>query len=172
MNRLKPIEDNCSTVSIVHVSRPGHEPTTKVFISKNDKLVTSFTLPKYDMSTIVNSHDEYCSQFQDDIYSEILNSKQGREILNNLKNEKTNEIINENLKLIGESIYNPHKSDHGKSSNLKKFIDDIIKCPLEGRSQHTNNMISFKSLGLTKKQIWQRFVFEGLVDKFMNKKLV
>lgn len=79
------------------------------------------TAPKYDMSKVSPVHQIF--KIPEDKYKkflEVLQSKEGHAIVNMLKNKKTNEIINEYLKIEKEKI-EPLSSKKSKHYNLRYF---------------------------------------------------
>lgn len=88
---------------------------------------------------------------QEKLFAEILHSNKGKEILSNLKNSKTNEIINSYLEDYRKKI--------SRDKSLDGFITKVICEPLVGR-----NRVSLTTVGLTKREIWSAFVENGLTN--------
>lgn len=80
----------------------------------------------------------------------VLHSNEGYRIVRELKNSKANGIIN--------TFLENYRSKIGKGKSLEKFVDNVIKEPLKGE-----NLVRFVTMGLTKKNIFDAFVKEGLI---------
>ena len=165
---LKAYKDQCTSVSIVHVKRknPGEEGIIKVFISKTSShfnggvVEDSFILPKYDMSLIPLVRNSDLSQKENGIYLKIMLSQEGRAALNEIKNNRTTNLVNEYLEIENKNVA------IGRSGSYKSFIAGIMSVDFNNEEHNINNMLSFKTLGLTKRQIFDKFVEMGLTDKY------
>lgn len=92
------------------------------------------------------------------IYLKILSTEEGRRALNEIKNDKTNAIINSSVEEITKDVVRKKQS---KLTPLGKFLKELSETSLQG-----NNTISATNLGLTKKAIWGQFQRLGLVEKY------
>lgn len=156
-----------TTVAIVRAKGQGNNSFVEVISigedSHGDTMVTDrYTLPKYDMSKITVSKPRFqLDDMDDDIYRAILATKEGTLVLDVLKNEKTDKIINEHIKRecgVGESFVQIEGHHNGLD-----FLMSVTKEPLTER-----NLLPHKAIGLRKEQIWNRFKESGLVDKYKS----
>lgn len=117
------------------------------------------TAPKYDMSKVPAIHQTF--KIPEEKYKrflEVLQSKEGHAIVNMLKNKKTNEIINEYLKIEKEKI-EPLSESKSKHYNLLYFLEDMMA---ENMGE-TQNSLPRKLICLTKEDIFNEFVNKGLI---------
>jgi hypothetical protein len=140
-----------SSISIAH-HYDGSITITRII---DDEKTVHERLPKtrkkWDMSEIFLPLKRFKLDIKENVaFTKALYSSEGRKILQRMKNEATNKIINQFL-----TGYSKRLPD-GKL--LKSFTEEIIKEPLVGV-----NMLSNISIGVTKKQIFDEFVKSGLI---------
>lgn len=118
-------------------------------------------LPMWDMSSINTPKKRFSfTENQQKKYAEILESNEGKRILNELKNKKTDGIINDYARILQSElpiIKTESKTKLKYRSAFSQFLTDLINTPIEG-----NNLFSYNSIGLTKKEIWEAFENAGL----------
>lgn len=121
---------------------------------KNDVQIKTHFLEKWDMRLInplKNRHE--LSREQTALLMDVLRTPQGMKLLNKLKNERSNSIINEFLGDI--------KNQVKPNSNLQTFFEGMIQQPLIGNNQ-TKNV----SIGITKIDLWNACLKEELIIKY------
>lgn len=118
-------------------------------------------LPIWDMNLIDLPKKRFSlNDNQQKIYARILESREGKYILNKLKNKKTDSIIDDYAKILQSEL--PPIDEHNKAkkkyrSAFNQFLAELIDVPIEG-----NNLFAYSSIGLTKKEIWDAFENAGL----------
>lgn len=120
----------------------------------------SYLMTKWDMSKIKISKPRfYLSDKDQKIYCAILRSGEGMKILNDLKNKKTNFIVNS---YIEAELKDNIGKDAGKNGalKLKTFLKSVMASPLIGK-----NNIKLETLSLTKREIWEEFKKNGLTNE-------
>lgn len=134
---------------------------------KNNVQETHF-LEKWDMKLVnpIRTRPQL-TPFQNNLLKEVMQSRQGHALLNKLKNGKGDTIINKFIKNIVDELPTTFKDHTEKEqkiikcgSTLKNFLEAMIEEPLIG-----DNGIKNVSIGLTKFQIWDAFVANGLIVK-------
>ena len=126
---------------------------------------------KFDMKMVPLIPNRFMlTRAQNKLFIEALKTREGRELLQKLKNEKTNIIINEFLDGEKRKIDSYHKSmsEPAQESRemstathrprLTTFIEKVISEPLTGR-----NFVNETTLGLSKKQIWDALISNGII---------
>ncbi len=120
----------------------------------------------WDMKHIIpdNNHFRIPTQ-QYSKWLKVLASKEGKEIVNNLKNKRANEIVNEMILREGGSIIHLLK-DKNKNDLVKNapkltypnILKDMLSEPLIG-----NNQLPHHTLHITHEDIFNEFINEGLL---------
>ena len=125
------------------------EGKVKLIISEEhngkEKIIEKTTLKLYDMSEITPLERD----FDNDKFIKILHTREGQDALFELRNEKANSVINEYATMQKENL---KTKVNGKENKIVKFINEIIKTPIDAP-------VNF---GVTKKQIWNYFIKKGL----------
>lgn len=122
-----------------------------VNVIEDDKQQRTEFVTYYDMNEISIPKDRFqLTDKQNNQFEQILNSQYGQQILNRLKNAKTERLVNVFLSYYKKRIK--------KSSKMEAFIEEIISEPLAGK-----NSLSFATVGITKEQIWNAFVENKLI---------
>jgi hypothetical protein len=158
---------------------------TRLILIKDDDEVEVTRLYRFDMSLLSPVTNLFVlTRKQNNAFLNALVSARGKEILYALKNKKTDEIINEYLAEQERQIGTYDRQTSGqnekgcgtgsniggqdtrsfitavenKESKLKSFVGEVHKTPLRGK-----NYISPITIGLSKKEIWEAFLLEGLI---------
>lgn len=131
---------------------------------KDDVKIQVRFFEKWDMSIMqpIKSRPQL-SKEQNDLLISVLQTNEGKRLLNNLKNSKSNLIINQFLGNIKKEIPEHHKDSKGivtGKTKLYSFFESMINEPLIGIN-HTKE----KSVGLTKWEIWQECLKQKLIVK-------
>lgn len=129
----------------------------------DDKQVKTSFVTFYDMNEIQIPKDRFeLSDQQNDQFERVLNSIQGQLILNRLKNERVERIINLFLSYYKKSLgsYKIKENDpKTRKPLLTEFVDQIIKEPLMGK-----NSLSPITTGVSKKRIFDAFIQNKLIN--------
>lgn len=130
------------------------------------------SIPKYDMSKIDLTPKLHCSaDFDPLIYAWCLKTKEGKEIINDLKNIKTNNMINGYAKEVESKIsISEDKIKAGHGSVLRSFLDKLINAPLCDPEDRIENKLDCSLVGLRKEEIWNQFKEKGLINKIKQLK--
>lgn len=140
-----------SAVSVTALSDDLVQITT---IIDDEKVVKMCVRPTkiWDMSAIPLPIEKFNMNPRQAVeFAEALESNEGRAILELLKNRSSDNIINRFLKGVHEKIK--------RGTVLAKFVEEVAKQPLLG-----HNMLNPGSLGLTKREIFDKFVQVGLIQ--------
>jgi hypothetical protein len=120
-------------------------------------------MPRYDLRVISSKFkkrnvSKYRSDdFDINIYRACVASKEGKEIINNLKNQETLRIVNAYTKSFDEEVSAPK----GRPSKLKLFLKELLESPLS--DERVENQL--KSIKLVKEVVWKKFKEAGLTKK-------
>lgn len=157
---------------------------TKVILIRDDDQVEITRLYRFDMSILTPISNLFTlTRKQNNAFLNALVSEKGREILYALKNQKTDEIISEyleeqkrqigtyngqNLQQIEQSsgIRNNNTGEgklstfETKKPKLTTFVEEVGK---ERFTRIGTFGISPVTIGLTKKELFEAFVAEGLI---------
>lgn len=139
-----------SSVSI-RCHRDGNIQMTTIIDDK--KIVHEKLITTWDMNEIRIPKERFrLSSDCHKLFVQAINSDRGRDILQKLKNRKTEQLINRFLEGYRKGL--------GKRSScaLVKFVDEVIKQPLVG-----SNQLSTTTVGLSIREIFMEFVTEGLI---------
>lgn len=141
-----------SSFSIAVLSDNSVHTTTvindKIFIKKRERVSTVWDMSKID----VPKQRFRLSPKQHFLYTIALFSDAGKEVIQRMKNERGNHIINSFLHVCKEGI--PQKP----KNSLLNFVEEIIDEPLVG-----DNQLRTISIGITKKEIFEEFVKQGII---------
>ena len=134
------VDDNCKSQQVEYVANYDMSRITPV---ENDP-----ELIKRERRTMFLNRNQ--------LYKLVsaMKTEEGRRILNNLKNSKSNEIINIYLEDFKKEL--PEKKGFNK---FKSFIESIIKQPLLGQ-----NLVREVTIGLTQSEIYAALVDAGLIQ--------
>jgi len=141
-----------SSASIQHL---GNDLFAVVMIIDDEQIIRTHdrVVFTWDMSKIDIPKQRFrLTEIQHRAYNKALFSDEGQEVLDMMKKERTELVINSFLEGYKKGVKR-------KESPLLKFIDEIIKQPLLGISK-----LKTSSIGLTKKEIYQKFVQLGLIN--------
>jgi len=139
-----------NTVSCVNISESGRLMVNTIIDDKKKK--TSF-VTIYDMKDI--QVEKFKPKFllsakMSQKIVEALQSPKGQNILNKMKSERAEPIINTFLSYYKKGIK--------PASKMETLVDEIIKEPLTGEVS-----ASFASIGITKKEIFEELIKEHLI---------
>lgn len=142
-----------------------------ISVTSGDKLeITKFTegfkkfvelIERWDMRYIQSSPRKIWSltKKQQAQFEGALRTFRGARLQNDLLNKKTDKILNEFLELEKASIKpDKYKELQGDRQKLKEFVKQVQETPLAGI-----NRVKPKIVGLTKKEMWEAMVKEGIV---------
>lgn len=136
----------------IHTFNSGKQVLT--IFHTDESIPRKHFFPRFDLSDLTPIPNEfYVSYKQERQFIRALKSIEGQAILNKLKNDKSNVIINNFVENVKKDI--PKKEGRSK---LIEFFDEIIKEPLQG-----TNKLRGTSIGLTKIEIYNAFVTAGLI---------
>lgn len=129
---------------------------------RGNRLVTSEQekFPLYDMAKIpaqVNKFRIPAENYQK--YLNVLNTKEGKLIVNQLKNHKTNAIIDEFLLINRSNVKVKEGSTTSKKYNILSWIDDLTSDNLGD----VPNMLPQKVLSISKEDIYEAFCQRNLI---------
>lgn len=145
-----------------------HRRNTSVdieLVKEETGLTKGFRLKdKWDMKTAAPPKRWALTDKEEGVYVRILQSKEGKKALNDLKNDKTNVAINDFVENIAEEI--PRRKG-AKLTALRAFLKELSKTPVKG-----DNTVAVSTLGITKRQIWKKFQELGLVEKYSKLKII
>lgn len=142
-----------SSVSIYHCHNGDILVTTIVDDSKVIKEKLSNPPPKWDMSTIPVPIGRFTLGLKQNIsFTKALFSKEGKSILQRMKTENAESIIH--TFLLG------YKKKMPINRSLTNFVDQILNEPLKGVI-----LIKNQILGITKKQMYEEFVKQGIIKE-------
>lgn len=150
-----------TAVALVRFKKEKDSVICTYFEEENNKIIPKShdVAPKYDMSkikpipSIFRIPEEKYAKF-----IKILKSSEGNLIVNNLKNKKTDEIINSYLNIKKKEI-EPITGSKKRHYNLLYFIEDMIAETLG----ETINSLPRKLICLTKEDIYKEFQNKGLI---------
>lgn len=152
------------------------EPYVQILSVKQQKqgvfIPTIDELPTYDMSKIDVSHPKfYCEDFNERIYKACCRSEEGRIIVNNFKNEKTLELIDQHTKdCLSDIKVRVDKFKEGHVPILKKFLNLLLRTPLAEEGVKLENSLPFRHIRLKREEVWIKFKEAGLVQKITSLK--
>lgn len=118
-------------------------------------------IAKWDMRYVYLPKKRWSLDERDDMkFIEVIDSPQGVALVNRLRNELANKIVNDFLQFANVSIpENKYRKAQGDTRQpLKEFLTKVMNEPLIGE-----NMLHNHSIGLTKRMIWEAMIIEGLV---------
>lgn len=129
------------------------------FFDDSSRRVDFYHLKVWDMSQVQVPRNFKLTTIQERQFKDILFSKKGKKILNELKNKKTEKIINayiESEQVLIKS--DPIKERSGHSQPLKDFLESVKATPLVGK-----NCLRRVVVGVSRKEMWEEFIRQGLV---------
>lgn len=125
-----------------------------VNVVENDTQVKTRFATFYDMKEIEIPRNFQVPVENERNFVEALYTNQGRQLINRLKNQRVETLVNSFLSYYSKRINCPKTGKH----LLGDFVDGIRREPLTGR-----NRMSFVTIGITKKQIFEALINEGLI---------
>jgi hypothetical protein len=150
------------TTALIRTKDDGslHVYTLKYNKRGNVYNVRDELVQKYDMSQIFVPKRRFrLSDENQSLFSEALKTQLGQKMINEMKNEKTDKIINEyfeaELKYIGKD---ESKEKEGHRQQLKEFIIALRKEKLVGQNRLSNAVLS-----ISKREIWEELIKRGYI---------
>jgi hypothetical protein len=130
---------------------------TAIFLTEVNGNQSFIKLPVFDMSTlkpIENKHSLDADQERS--FKEALNTREGKQLLTQLRNEKANIKVNAFFLSLDKLVIKE------KTTKRANYFKNVFKIIIEEPMNHVvgiNNL----TIGLTKREIYKAFVNAGLI---------